>query len=534
MCSCIGRIRRVGTAVGCVVALAPARGTAGARVLDEVNVVWNDHLMTWVRHFGPGQFIAAEFAVLVGTICCFAKVQNDTWWHLAAGRSMAETGQVMLTEEFSHTAYGAHWANYEWLSEVVFYRVYQAGGLPLLVALCALSLMGACLLMWALMQGRIEDRLVVAGLALTLITPGWAVRPQAFSLLLLVLTVYLVTRDRLWLLPPVFLLWANLHGAVALGLVVLAGDLLAELVSGGRCLGRRVLYGLLSVGATLLTPLGLSYWPEVLRSLQRSQLNRIAEWQPPDLSVQYAVFWIGAIVFVSLAATHWRRLERTGDRTLVLVASLLLVFATRSTRNIVPFALVAAPAVSRLIRSPGDARRAAPLRTGVAGPVARASAFTLSLVLAVVVVHRQWAGSPPPADWTPVSREAAVAIGRCDSPIYNHYNDGGYLIWFVPERRVFLDSRQDPYPVELVQAQVQAERTGEYRELLSRYAIGCAVLRPDSTGLIALPRAGWRVTYRDAQWVVIESPRSGVSGPQGVLPHSPTADSGHRFRDATS
>ncbi len=82
------------------------------------------------------------------------------------------------------------------------------------------------------------------------------------------------------------------------------------------------------------------------------------------------------------------------------------------------------------------------------------------------------------------------------------------VIWFVPERRVFLDSRQDPYPVELVQAQVQAERTGEYRELLSRYAIGCAVLRPDAAAFSRLVRAGWQVTFRDAQWVVLESPRS--------------------------
>jgi len=471
-------------------------------------VAWKNHLTTWGRHFGPGRFIAAEFAVLVGTICCLAKVQNDTWWHLAAGRSMAETGQVMLTEEFSHTAYGAHWANYEWLSEVVFYQLYQAGGMPLLVAVCALSLMGACLLMWTLMQGRIEDRLVVAALALALIAPGWAVRPQAFSLLLLPLVVHLVLRERFPLLPSVFLLWANLHGAVALGLVVLAGDLLAELASGRRRRGRRVLYGLLSVGATLLTPLGLSYWPEVLRSLQRSQLNRVAEWQPPDLSVQYAVFWIAAIVFVSLAATGWRRLERPGDRTLVVVASLLLVFAVRSTRNIVPFALVAAPAVSRLIWPREVERRAVSLQAGWAGASARVLAFALSLVLAAVVIHHRWAGSPPPADWTPVSREAAVAIGRCDSPIYNHYNDGGYLIWFVPERKVFLDSRQDPYPVELVQAQLRAERTGEYRTLVDRYAIGCAVLRPDAAAVTALASTGWRVTYRDALWVVVEKPGS--------------------------
>jgi hypothetical protein len=35
---------------------------------------------------------------LVGAAACFARVQNDTWWHLAAGRAMARTGRVMLTE----------------------------------------------------------------------------------------------------------------------------------------------------------------------------------------------------------------------------------------------------------------------------------------------------------------------------------------------------------------------------------------------------------------------------------------------------
>jgi len=464
--------------------------------------------MRWLWRFDGGRFIAAELMVLVGFTACLARVQNDTWWVLAAGRTMANTGRVMLTEQFSHTAYGAPWVNIQWLGQVIFYRIYVLGGMPLLAAMCAVLLMGACLLMWRLIEGRVEERVLIFAVALPLITPLWALRPQVFSIVLLMLVVHLVLLERFRLLPLVFLLWANLHGAVALGLVVLAGDLLAELVSGRRRWGSRVPYGLLSVGATLLTPLGLSYWPEVFRSLQRSQLNRIAEWQPPDVSVQYAVFWIAAIVFVWLAAIRWRRLERTGDRTLVLVASLLLVLAARSMRNIGPFALVAAPAVSHLLWPRHVERGSVSVQAGRAGPPARVFAFALSLILAVALIHHRWAGNPPPADWTPVSREAAVAIARCHSPIYNHYNDGGYLIWFVPEQKVFLDSRQDPYPVEVIQAQLRAERTGEYRALFAHYAIGCAVLRPEAAAVTALARAGWSITYRDALWVVVESPGS--------------------------
>jgi hypothetical protein len=473
-------------------------------VLPEAN------LMTWLRRFDGGRFIAAEFMVLVGATACFARVQSDTWWHLAAGRAMADTGRIMLTEQFSHTAYGAPWANYEWLSQVVFYKVYQAGGMPLLIAICALSLMGACFLTWTLIRGRADERVLIFALALPLVTPGWAVRPQAFSVLLLMLVVHLVVRERFWLLPPVFLLWANLHGAVALGLVVLLGDLIAALMSGGRALGQRVLSGLLSFGATLLTPLGFAYWPEVVRSLQRSQVNQIAEWQPPDLTVNYALFWIGAIAFIWLAATRWRRLESTGDRTLAVGSLLMLVLAVRSMRNMGPFALLAAPAFSRLAWSDNDRRRLAVRRAGGAASMIRAFVFCLSVVMAVLLVRIRLIAGPPPADWIPVSASAAAAIRQCGSPIYNHYNDGGFLVWFVPEQRVFLDSRQDPYPVELIQAQRHAEQTGEYHELFRRYAIRCAVVSPESPAVAALPKTGWKVTYRDAQWVVIESPQDMV------------------------
>jgi hypothetical protein len=110
----------------------------------------------------------------------------------------------------------------------------------------------------------------------------------------------------------------------------------------------------------------------------------------------------------------------------------------------------------------------------------------------------------------PVSREAAVAIRACPGPIYNHYDVGGFIIWFVPEQKVFLDSRQDPYPIQLVQAQDEAERTGVFRELFDRYHIRCAVLEPASVAVQGLHRIGWQETYRDKRWVVLTPPKDEV------------------------
>jgi hypothetical protein len=117
--------------------------------------------------------------------------------------------------------------------------------------------------------------------------------------------------------------------------------------------------------------------------------------------------------------------------------------------------------------------------------------------------------SPLPVEWAPVSNEAAAAIRRCPGPIYNHYNDGGYLIWFAPEQKVFLDSRQDPYPAELLRAQLEADRMGDYGALLSRYSVRCAVVHPRSRALSVLEQSGWREDYRDSRWVVVQ-PREGA------------------------
>ena len=321
----------------------------------------------------------------------------------------------MLTDEFSHTNYGAPWANYEWLSQVVFYRVYASGGMPLLTAMCALLLFGSCVLTWNLIRGSAEDRVLLLALALPLLAPGWSVRPQAFTAFLTASVIHLVLRERFWVLPPLFLLWANLHAAVALGLVVLVADLIAAVVSKRSCTSR-VGFGALSFGATLLTPLGLSLWPEVWRSLNRSQINRISEWMPPVFAPRYAFFWLMASGFVWLAVTRWRRLERREDRTVVVISVLMLVLAVRASRNIVPFGLVVASAISRLLWSHDVHRRQMPGAGSSQGATLRASLFAVSLVAAGVVVHARWTMAPPPADWAPLSSEAASAIRGCPGP----------------------------------------------------------------------------------------------------------------------
>ena len=161
----------------------------------------------------------------IGTATCLMPAQNDTWWQLRAGMEIWRTRSVDLHDHFSHTVFGGYWPNHEWLSQLIFYAVHRVGGMPLLTATCAAAIVAAWAIVWRLSTGVVMRRVIVGGLAVLGSSQGWTLRPQVFTLLLCAATAYLLVRRREVLLPPLFLLWANLHGGVVLGFVILAGAL---------------------------------------------------------------------------------------------------------------------------------------------------------------------------------------------------------------------------------------------------------------------------------------------------------------------
>lgn len=444
--------------------------------------------------------LAGVALAALATLACLSPVHNDTWWHLAYGRHMAEAGGFAQTDPFSFTAAGQPFPNHQWLSERVFYAVHSIGGLPLLTALCASLLTSGWLLVWRLTRGTLADRLLVTAGAVAASTLVWSIRPQVFTVALLPLVVTLLARDRVRWVPAVVLLWSNLHGGVLLGLLAIGVWAAVAAVCDRRALPPRLGCLAASAAATCVTPMGLQYWPEIARSLQRSQVNRLQEWQAPAWPPQHPFFWMAAVALVVLVATRWRRLDSAASRGLAGTALLLLLPAIRTQRNVAPFMMLAAPALTHLLAtrrpSAADARRTAANGVVLAGAVA----------CAALLVSDAWRMPWPRLQWTPIPAAAAAAIGACPGPLYNAYGDGGPIIWFVPGQRVFLDSRQDQFPPGLVQEATAIENGADSGALFARYGIRCAALPASSPTMAARLAEGWRVTYRDRSWVVAVRP----------------------------
>ena len=460
------------------------------------------------------RLLATLLFLAIAVAAALMPAQNDTFWQMRAGRDIWQSGHVLLRDTFSHTVYGARWPNHEWLSQAALYALYAAGGLPLVTLAFAAVVVLAWWIVWSETPAPPRVKFLLMASVVVAACRVWSPRPQIFSLLLVTLTMWLLrTRRYVWL-PLVFLLWANLHGAVVMGAWMLAAALLASIVESPQSSRRLLAACAVSALATCLTPLGYRFWIEVVESLRRIRALRIDEWAPPRPGDPALIaFWLTLGLLAFLVGSRGRALWRDPDArerghlTLCALALALAPLAVTAVRNVAPFLMVAVPAVGALLPPlPELSRRRETVRPGL-----NAAITAMAVTVAIATVTAAYARRIDRLGWTPLPSASIAKLNECRGNVYNRYDEGGYLIWFAPERKVFLDGRQDPYPPSLIAEQVRAEATGEVDALLRRYDVGCAFT--PSTSLVAarLVSEGWTPLYRDGRWTVLAR-----SAPLGV------------------
>jgi len=430
-------------------------------------------------------------------------MQSDSWWQLRAGKDMWASGRVLLSDTYSHTASGAFWPNHEWLAEVLYYGAYRLGGLPMVTLLASALIACAWLISWTLTSGPAPRAFGLAAIALVPSSLWWEPRPHAFSLLFMMVAVSLVCSRRYRWLPPLFLVWANCHGGVLLGLVILGAGLAPiALRSAGE---RRPVAAtwLACLAATFITPLGWRFWVLIPESLGRISLYPLDEWRRTPLSeITLAPFWAIAAFFSWTVLRRYARVGRSQpswDETTCACALVLLPASMMAIRNVGLFLMLAVPALTMLLDRRGDESQRHETRAF--------NAFLLAAAGCLVVSTLCWsyAVSARKLKWQPISGEALAALQSCPGKLYNRYDEGGSLLWFAPERKVFIDGRQDPYPASLVLEHIRMETVGgDTDQVFTRHDIGCAYL-PDSSPTAAyLVKTGWAKLFDGEGWVVLE------------------------------
>jgi hypothetical protein len=151
----------------------------------------------------------------------------DIWWHLANARILTTTHHFIHIEPYSFSVAGQPWINPEWLSELPYWLGYSLLGLRgvhlvVLIALCANLCFVYFRSSWK--SGHQQAALWTSVLAFFLMTGNSGARTIVIAYLALSAEMAILEaaergrKSLLWLLPPLFCVWINLHGSWIFGL----------------------------------------------------------------------------------------------------------------------------------------------------------------------------------------------------------------------------------------------------------------------------------------------------------------------------
>ena len=469
----------------------------------------------------PSGRALALLPVLAGLfVLAFYQVCDpDVFWQIKVGEVVLDTGRMVRTNVFA-ASYADHpWFNPEWLFQVGIALAYRGGGW-VGVALFKFALLGVLAgLLHALLLARRRAPLLAAGIALAVFAAmrfRFTERPQLASLILFTATLLVVERARagrprlLWALPPLFALWSNLHAELLLGILWLAGTAVGgwvdarlarrragEAVSpaGGVGPGRLALAALACALASGANPGGYRvlyhpfphFWQESIVDLGEFHWSHPA-WVP--------LVWVLIAAVVATACVP--RTRRAFADLLPLLG--LAVLAVRYMREIPFFALAAAPWLQGAL--PGllpDGRRARRwLEAGVAAAALGCGVWAMRFDASM---HYRWGYGV--SDFFPVQAADFVLREKLPGNLYNHYIDGGYLLFrLYPRLGVYQDGRLSAYPVEFM-ARMHAQHNGrEWAENLETYRINTAVV-PVVDARLFFPADRWQVVHADARYAVV-------------------------------
>jgi hypothetical protein len=293
-------------------------------------------------------------AIALGAGACalLGSIGADARWLAALGRSILERGSIPSGVPYA-AAPSVDWANVPVLGELVFHALQVVGGdrgflvAQLIAVTAALTLLA--LGMRALGASDAASAAVLMLVFFAAVPSFLIVRAQLFSLVLFCAALLLLRAEsrrpsrRVWLLVPLVVLWANLHGGVLVGLAIAAAYLVLERARQDPVVATGVLAA--CCAALFLTPALLDsgrYYLGVLRSEAAQRGEGL--WAPLSIGKPFDVLFI--VLAIPLLVFAFRSGSRVWELACIAAFAGLTLHAGRNSVWLLCF--IAAPAAHGL------------------------------------------------------------------------------------------------------------------------------------------------------------------------------------------
>jgi hypothetical protein len=404
----------------------------------------------------PRRALLGAVLILVAAVGLDALSDPDVWWHIRLGDWIIAHHQIPAGELFAYTAFGNPLVAHEWLSEVIFAALAAIGGLALVALVMGVVAWSGMIA--TLLRGRMRGAgpvVLAVGLALgaRVAEPVLGTRPQIFTFALVCWTLWIAESylrsggRRIWLLPPLFLLWANLHAGFIAGIGFLAIVLAAEVIKqrwavgvvapSKRIKGLAVALGASAVAACI-NPYGPSLFVFAATTGATERQKGIIEWQSPNFGdpAEWALLAL-LLTFVALTVMTLARrsLRARFELRDVALAGAGAVLALTSVRNTAICVAVMVPPwmamAAGLVRA-FEARRPRPRTTRAAGTPLMGAVLIAAAVAGLAVVGVRVHGNATPqgiAAAYPSCATALLAKSPTTQRVFTAYGTGGYVIY---------------------------------------------------------------------------------------------------------
>ena len=526
----------------------------------------------WVRWVVPsvGDLIFAALLGLLVFTTLSIRLLGDAGigWHIRTGQMILATHTIPRVDPFSVTAFsattGQAWFAWEWLYDVLVGWLDRTAGLNGVVLFTALVIAAAFAWTFRLLLRRGTN--ILLALLLVLLAASAAMihflaRPHVVSWLFTVAwfcildssekscCTYdyksvatsepkLLRASMLWLLPPLMLVWVNVHGGFLVGFALLAiywcgavwqwlrptGDRFDDIlrkIRAGRLVRVLTLTGIMSGLATLVNPYGFQLHVHIYRYLtNRFLMDHISEFQSPNFHYVAQKCFAG-LLLLTLVALAVKKPEAGRART---SQALIILFAVYSglyaSRNIpvssLLLILIIGPWLSEAMEGFRDRRQGG--RGFVSAQfLRRMEAVEFSLrghlwLIAMVVftcsiaVHGGKLGTNPLMDAHfdakrfPLAAVDYLTKEDVQGPLVAPDDWGGYLIYrLYPRVRMVIDDRHDFYGEEFLKSYLKMVHVEPgWQDFLQQSRAHCVVVPKDSALANILDEtAGWKAIYSD-------------------------------------
>ena len=397
-------------------------------------------------------------------------IDTDFGWHYQCGKEMFTLGKLCTKNTFTYYLSDYQWANSNFLYDLLTFGIFDQTGFLGIAVLGSLVFVLIALMLWFLFKGSTLVKMIF--IYLLFLLPSWSIislgfRSQIASLLFYTVTLFLIhylnqAKKRkqqllfLSLLALTFILWSNSHPSAFMG------PLVFFLFATGQVFKRQyqyIIYAVLLFLVTWLNPFTYKIYFEVWFHFITPMHQLIAEWVSPVVWQQIII-----VLFVGVYLSSIYLLKKKVKISLyyLLLLSLVTYLGLTARRNLPIFYLTYSYIFLNTITLSVNINKET-LKMVKRGLVVCVLLISLLQLPKSIKANKDLAFycqnrlSKMPC--------AAVKVLKKTTKIniFNAYEWGGFLIWQLPQNKIFVDgrmpawqtkSKKSPYTVylEIIQA----------------------------------------------------------------------------------